>query len=171
MFKNKGFLYGLGLGLILGSSLLQLMNFAVLDDKTLTNNTQTASPSISPSLEPVISVKPIATVKPIETAHTPGTPSKSAITTPAITKTEAPASPTPVAIMADPSGKIILIEEGMTSGEVASLLFNKGIIKDEKAFDDSLGHLNLDRIIRVGSYTFLPNEKAEDIINKITTHK
>jgi hypothetical protein len=174
VFKNKGFLYGLGLGLILGASLLQLMNFAVLDNKELTNDIQSSSPSISPSLEPVISVKPITTVKPIETASTPETPSTSAIVTPVITKTEEPASPSPAATMAiakQPSGKIVLIEKGMTSSDVASLLFNKGIIADQKSFDASLGELKLDRIIRIGSYTFLPNEKDADIINKITTHK
>ena len=175
MFKNKGFLYGLGLGLILGASLLQLMNFAVLDNKTLINETQTSSPSISPSIltsiVPVETAKPISTVKPISTANAPETPSSTPVTSPVITKTDEPTPPTPVASMADPSAKIVLIETGMSSAEVASLLFNKGIITDQKAFDNSLNHLKLDRIIRIGSYTFLPNEKDEDIINKITTKK
>ena len=171
MFKNKGFLYGLGLGLILGASLLQLMNFAVLDNKTLINETPTSSPSILPSIVPVETVKSISTVKPISSANAPETPSSTPVTSPVITKTDEPNPPTPVASMADPSVKIVLIETGMSSAEVASLLFNKGIITDQKAFDNSLNHLKLDRIIRVGSYTFLPNEKDEDIINKITTKK
>jgi hypothetical protein len=171
VFKNKGFLYGLGLGLILGAGLLQLMNFAVLDDKTITFDTQTSSPSIAPTIAAAATVEPVTTVKPVDKVNAPITPSSSAASTPAITKSEEPATPTPAAVDANPAGIIVLIQTGMSSSEVASLLFNKGIIADQKAFDDSLSHLKLDRIIRIGSYTFLPNEKDEDIINKITTNK
>jgi cell division protein YceG involved in septum cleavage len=59
----------------------------------------------------------------------------------------------------------------MTSSEVSSLLFDKGIITDQKAFDKELSQLKLTRIIRIGNYRFLPDEKVEDIINKITTRK
>jgi hypothetical protein len=190
VFKNKGFLYGLGLGLILGASLLQLMNFAVLEDKTISNGIPSPSPSSSISPSPVQSpttkesIEPIKTTKPTQTVEQPELPApsvahtpKAAITdepvvsTPAVTKIEKPVEPTPIAAPADPSAIGIIIEKGMTSSEVASLLFNKGIISDRKAFDDSLSHLKLDRIIRIGTFTFLPNEKDSDIINKITTHK
>ncbi|MEX2462234.1 MAG: hypothetical protein WD469_13220 [Paenibacillaceae bacterium] len=171
MFKNKGFLYGLGLGLILGAGLLQLMNFAVLDDKTNSNVVASLPPSISPSKKPVASIRPVETVKQAETAITPQTPSSTAVATPVIAKTGKPATPTPVATMVNPVGKLVIIENGMTSAEVANLLFSEGIIADQKAFDDALSHLKLDRIIRIGTYTFLPAEKDEDIINRITTHK
>jgi hypothetical protein len=178
VFKNKGFLYGLGVGLILGACLLQLMNFAVLDNKTISSETQTPSPSPSPSISPatapLASIEPFATVKaakPTETTNAPDKPSSAPVSTPAITKTEEPASPTPVTALADPAGSTIHIESGMTSSEVASLLFDKGTITDQKAFDNALSHLKLDRIIRVVTLTFLPDEKYEDIINKITTHK
>jgi hypothetical protein len=174
VFKNKGFLYGLGVGLILGASLLQLMNFAVIGNKTISSETQTSSPSISPATVPLASKEPIATIKaakPAETTNTPDKPTSAPVSTPVIAKTEEPASPTPVAALADPAGSTIRIESGMTSSEVAGLLFDKGIITDQKAFDNALSHLKLDRIIRVGSFTFLPGEKDEDIINKITTRK
>jgi hypothetical protein len=174
VFKNKGFIYGLGVGLIIGASLLQLMNFAVMDDKTLSNESQSASPSISPYTDPLPSLAPISSTKaakPAETARTPDKPSASPISTPEITKTEEPVKPAPVATVADPNVNSILIESGMTSSEVAGMLFDKGIITDEKVFDNALSHLKLDRIIRVGTFTFLPNEKDEDIINQITTRK
>jgi hypothetical protein len=174
VFKNKGFLYGLGLGLILGASLLQLMNFAVIDDKTLTNETQTSSPSITPSTAPLASIAPIATVKatkPTETTNNPDAPSSTTVSTPAITKTEIPTTPKPVAAVTNPSDTTVLIVKGMTSSEVSSLLFDKGIITDQKAFDKELSQLKLTRIIRIGNYRFLPDEKVEDIINKITTRK
>jgi hypothetical protein len=146
------------------------MNFAVLTGKSISNNANTPSPTIAPASSSAVSMDPITTVKPTETTNNPDKPSSPITSTPAITKTEIPASPTPVN-KADSSGIIVLIENGMTSSEVANLLFNKGIISDRKAFDDSLGLLKLDRIIRVGTYTFLPNEMDEDIINKITIHK
>jgi hypothetical protein len=174
VFKNKGFLYGLGVGLILGASLLQLMNFAAIDHITISNETQNLSPSILPSTTPLTSIKPIATVKPAaptKTTKAPDPPSSTTVSTPVITRTEKPTVPTPVATLADPSGITVLIQNGMTSSEVANLLFNKGIILDKKAFDDALSQLKLDRIIRIGSFTFLPNEKDEIIINKITRRK
>jgi hypothetical protein len=171
VFRNKGFLYGLGLGLILGASLLQLMNFAVVTGKSISSNVITASPTIAPTSLSEAPMRPATTVKPTETTNNPDKPSSPITSTTAITKTEKPTSPTPVSNRADSSGIIVLIEKGMTSSEVANLLFSKGIISDHKAFDDSLGNLKLDRIIRVGTYTFLPNEKDEDIINKITIHK
>jgi outer membrane biosynthesis protein TonB len=189
VFKNKGFLYGLGIGLILGACLLQLMNFAVLDNKTISNGISSPSPSSSISPSPVQSpttkatVEPIKTTKPTQTVKQPELPTTSVVpspkvtktaepvvSTPKVTKTETPVEPTPI-VAANPSAIEIIIERGMTSSEVASLLFNKGIISDEKAFDDSLSHLKLDRIIRIGTFVFLPNEKDSDIINKITTHK
>jgi cytoskeletal protein RodZ len=174
VFKNKGFLYGLGLGLILGASLLQLMNFAVIDNKPISQETQTSSPSISPSSTPLASLEPFATVKatkPTETTNNPDAPSSTNVSTPAITKTEIPAAPTPVATLTNPAGTTVLIVNGMTSSEVSSLLFDKGVITDQKAFDKELSQLKLTRIVRIGTYSFLPNENVEDIINKITTRK
>ncbi|QGQ96258.1 hypothetical protein EHS13_15910 [Paenibacillus psychroresistens] len=180
MFKNKGFLYGLGLGLILGAGLLQLMNFSVMDDKTINNEIQSPSPSISPSVVPTASLAPFSTIKPTkptETTDIPAAPSSTPTTipveTPAASKTDEPAVPTtaPAATIVDPSGTSVIIENGMTSSEVSSLLFEKGIIEDKKAFDNALSQLKLDRIIRIGTFTFLPDEKDEDIINKITTRK
>ncbi len=174
MFKNKGFLYGLGLGLIIGATLLQLMNFAVLEDETIQDTTETASPSISPSPTPFASIEPVAPVqstKPTKTANAPALPSATPVSTPLISEVEEPSTPSPAAVIDAPTDKTIVIENGMTSSQVSRLLFNEGIIKDEKAFDNSLSHLKLDRIIRVGSFTFLPEESVDDIINKITTRK
>jgi hypothetical protein len=178
VFKNKGFLYGLGLGLILGASLLQLMNFSGIVNKPIANETQSASPSISPSIEPIASLEPFVTgkpIKPTETTDIPDAPSSTptsiSVATPAVSKTEEPATPTPAATIAITSGTTVLIENGMTSSEVSSLLFDKGVISDQKAFDNALSQLKLDRIIRIGTFTFLPDEKDEDIINKITIRK
>jgi hypothetical protein len=171
VFKNKGFLYGLGLGLILGASLLQLMNFSVLDNKTITKDLPTTSPtpSISPSppASPKGSVAPVITVKPTETTVNPATPGTPTAATPAVTKTVEPSTPT----AAKSSNSIVVIEKGMTSLEVATLLFDQGFISDRKTFDDSLSDLKLDRVIRAGTYTFLPNEKNSEIINKITIRR
>jgi hypothetical protein len=171
VFKNKGFLYGLGLGLILGASLLQLMNFAVLSGNSISNNAVTTSPTIAPTSLSETSKGSISTVKPTVTAYNPDKPNPPITSTPAITKTEKPASPTSVSNIADSSGIIVLIEKGMSSSEVTNLLFSKGIISERKAFDNALGQLKLDRTIRAGTYTFSPNEKDENIINKITIHK
>jgi hypothetical protein len=166
------------------------MNFAVLGDKTISNGIPSPSPSSSISPTPdqspttKVTIKPIKTTKPTQTVEQPELPTTSivpapeatktdelAVSTPKVTKIERPVKPTPIAALADPSANEIIIETGMTSSEVASLLFNKGIISDYKAFDESLSHLKLDRIIRIGTFVFLPNEKDSDIINKITTHK
>jgi hypothetical protein len=191
VFKNKGFLYGLGLGMILGATLLQLMNFSGVN-QTITKVSPSASPtsSISPSSAPDQSpttkttIDPVESIKPTQTTVKPDTPNITAVPAPVVSKTEEPAvpktedtqidepvKPTPVATVTDPSAINIIIERGMTSSEVASLLFNKGIIADRKSFDESLSHLKLDRIIRIGTFTFLPGQEDSDIINQITTHK
>jgi hypothetical protein len=171
VFKNKGFLYGLGLGLILGASLLQLMNFAMLGNPTKTNDLPTASPtpsiSPSPSASPKSSIAPVTTVKPTVTAAIPATPGSPTATVTAVTKTVEPSAPT----ASEPSNSTVIIEKGMTSSEVATLLYEKGIISDRITFDDSLSHLKLDRVIRAGTYTFLPNEKDSEIIDIITIRR
>jgi hypothetical protein len=171
VFKNKGFLYGLGLGLILGASLLQLMNFAVLGNKTISKDTPTTSPtpsiSPSPSASPKVSVAPVHTVKPTETMVNPATPRSPKATTPAVTKTVEPSAPT----AAEPSNSKVIIQKGMTSSEVATLLFDRGVVSNRKTFETSLSYLKLTRVIRAGTYTFLPDEKDSEIINKITIHR
>jgi hypothetical protein len=171
VLKNKGFLYGLGLGLILGASLLQLMNFAVFGNRTITNDLPTASPSPSsspsPSASPISSPAPVKTIKPTETTANPSKPDVPSASVPTATKAVEPSVPA----VAEPVNNVITIEKGMTSSEVADLFYNKGIIPDRKSFDDALSELKLDRVIRAGTYTFLPKEKNSEIIDKITIRR
>ncbi|MDB5052059.1 MAG: hypothetical protein JWM44_109 [Bacilli bacterium] len=173
MFKNKGFLYGLGLGLILGACLLQLMNFAVIKGKDLTNDTTKASPSPTPSasLIPIVkpTTEPVASVKPVESINPPSSP---ALSTPIVSKTVEPS--TPAASATSPKDAImttVVINEGMDSSQVADLFLSKAVITDRVAFEGALNRLKLDRIIHYGTYTFNPKDSIQEIINKITTVK
>jgi hypothetical protein len=176
VFKNKGFLYGLGLGLILGASLLQLMNFAVIKGKGIDNTVSTASPMPSATVKP--SATPIASLRSpqpsaVNRPNSPNTATPAAPTSvkPEVNKTDVPATPKPAGSAVVSSKVDVIIEEGMNSSQVADLLFNKGVITDRTVFDDALGHLKLDRTIHYGTYTFNPNENIPDIINKITWQK
>jgi hypothetical protein len=176
VFNNKGFLYGLGLGLILGASLLQLMSFAVIKSKGISEQVLIASPTSSAAIKPISTPSASVNSPKVSVAVTPDSPNASTPAThtsvkPEVNKTDAPSTPKPAGAPEGSSKVEVIIEEGMNSSQVAALLFNKGIITDRMAFDDALGHLKLDRTIHYGTYTFALNENSPDIINKITWQK
>jgi hypothetical protein len=171
VFKNKGFLYGLGLGLILGACLLQLMNFAVIKGKDLSNDTTQASPTPSASLIPIVkpTTEPVVSVKPVESINRPSSPT---LSTPNVSKTVEPSMPAASATSPKDSIKTtVVINEGMDSSQVADLFLSKAVITDREAFEGALNRLKLDRIIHYGTYTFNPKESIQEIINTITTVK
>jgi len=169
VFKNKGFLYGLGLGLILGASLLYLMNIALIKTNNLTDDLPAipSTPQATETVKPTPTVAPfkaIATLVPVATTNAPATALP--------VKSVKPSTPvTPDASADVPTNINVIINEGMNSSDVAELLFDKGVILDLNGFEKLLDKLKLDRVIHYGSYTFSADQNMDEVINQITTLK
>lgn len=161
MFKNKGFLYGLGLGLIVGASLLQLMSLVVHTSSAALPAQNTGAPTIAPLQ--AVSFPPAASIKPAKSAAIapPATASPVNVDTP-----QSPEAPT-----VSPALYTVEIKKGMNSYDVSNLLFGQGIIVDKVAFETALDNRKLDRVIQYGTYRFYPKENVAQIINAITAKK
>lgn len=121
----------------------------------------TAKPTLEPTIEPTIkpmaeptkkpdafpTYKPLPTQKPIRETKSTGTGSK-----------------------AVENGDITFsIKSGMSSGKVAKLLVNKGLIENADDFNQYIVSVGKAGIIRVGDYTLPKGSSYEDIIEKITS--
>lgn len=62
---------------------------------------------------------------------------------------------------------IVRIEEGMTSEEVASILYNYGIIEDKNDFNTYMKKNNYSRIINIGDFKIAKNATYEQITDLI----
>ncbi|MEK4042200.1 hypothetical protein NSU18_00955 [Paenibacillus sp. FSL H8-0048] len=197
--KNRFFMLGLGIGLIAGALLLQLMiagrtapltkeelirqaaglNLTVVDPAEAA---ATATPSPEEGARAKASGEPAATP-----ASTPGVPPKpaaapSAAATPG--KPSAPAQPqstaapvtkapaTPEAPVAAVDGVISLkIPTGITLSQTADLLAEAGVIEDKNKFLQTANGRKVNTIIQYGSYSFTKGESINSIIDKLITVK
>lgn len=67
-----------------------------------------------------------------------------------------------------PRKKGILIKQGLNSSEVASQLFDFGIIKDQKKFIELMTLQKLNGLIQFGYYEFEDPLDVQEVIKKIT---
>ncbi|MBO8162484.1 MAG: endolytic transglycosylase MltG [Brevibacillus sp.] len=65
-------------------------------------------------------------------------------------------------------GVVVHIASGLTSSEVADLLYKSGLIHDKQAFVERLWQMNKHRDIRMGTYTISRGTKTDEIIRMIT---
>ncbi|GAB6931471.1 hypothetical protein JCM10914A_54540 [Paenibacillus sp. JCM 10914] len=63
----------------------------------------------------------------------------------------------------------IRIPSGNNLSDIASQLLGAGIIDDKQAFIDQATVRKANTVVRSGSYSFVPGEDYDDIITKITT--
>lgn len=173
MFKNKFFIYGLGLGLIAGAVLLQLM-FKVDEMEGRTSDPgQSASAleqlqaqadklnyKVVPKAQAIYSDKDIETLKQKAAEEERNKIAK---------QTAAPS--VPGASPLQPAAKTVrtvYISERMDASQVADMLVKAGLLPDTGGFVALLGEKKLTTRIRSGSYSFEDQPTVDDIIARIT---
>ncbi|RKN86493.1 hypothetical protein [Paenibacillus ginsengarvi] len=166
MFKNRLFLYGLGLGLIVGAVLLQLM---LKVDQFENGSPDPASAATAEQLQAWADKlnyklypkeQTIYTEKDLETI-------RAKIAEEERTKLAAQA---PGSLPQAPAKTVhsIYISERMEAYNVADMLVKAGMFTDASQFISALAQKKMTTRIRAGSYTFEGPVTIDDIIAKIT---
>lgn len=192
--KLKYFMRGLGLGIVLVTLIYALSNTKekltneeiVLRARDLGMVTKEERDQVlNQLLEDANPAKPTAAVteapSPVPTAQ-PDVLTPTPALTPAPIATEAPEPTTeptkaPVKDASEDTasgskegGSVsFTIKSGMSSGQVAALLVDKGLIKDADDFNHYIEAAGKASIIRVGSYSVPQGASYDEIIRKITT--
>jgi hypothetical protein len=179
MLSKRGFLNGLGVGIIIGAVLLHIINYTEsFNNKPLLTETNSIEKNWDESkfkaLADAHSFKvygksdklyteaelTIETAKRINEV-------KQVVPIPAVVSATTNPSPT---ITSTPLPTIsYTIKEGMFSSEVAENLEQLGIIKDSSAFLQTLKQKQLDTKLQRATFSFTANEKIDDVITLITT--
>jgi hypothetical protein len=141
--------------------------------------TGNVTPSIAPTpeLTPAVSPNPTSTAaaSPQPTAALTSAPKQESTPAPTITAPEISIRPTNIpAVTIQPvkdvnSSKISFnIESGMSSGKVAELLEEKGLIDDADEFNTYIVEMGKASVIKIGTYTLPKGSTYGDIISEIT---
>ena len=174
--KLKYYMRGLGLGILITTLILSVGNSKQkLSDKEIMQRASELGmvmkeeenaaleqvikdSALSPTAEPTAALSP--TVEPT-TAPTPTTAPSS---TPAPTK-----RPEPTKSSEDGDKITFVIKSGMSSGQVAEVLVNAGLINDADEFNQNIVKSGKASIIRVGTYSISENATYDEIITAITS--
>lgn len=151
MFKNKRFLYGLGMGLILGAALLQMMN-AVPKAADLPNST--------PENQTVAEITLDGMLQKVEDAGYQ-----------VFDKTEKIYTQTDID---QASAKVktewaFFVPPGMGPAELADLLFELKLIDSAESLTKALNVKQLNKKIQAKVYHFKEKPKLDDLILTLTT--
>ncbi|HEY0826969.1 MAG TPA: hypothetical protein VGE40_02645 [Bacilli bacterium] len=164
MFKNKFFLNGLGIGLIVGAILLQIMIYA---DKPLPEQGNVPEdPMDETELVEAVEKLGYSVIKK-DLTSTPSPQEKTDITpVPALTS-----SPSPVITQSpSPSKEItVIIPRGSGSEAVGNLLFKSKVISNVDEFVKAVENRKLTNKIQSGSFSFTGKETLNEILKIITT--
>ena len=184
LMKLKYYMRGLGIGIILTTLILTIANpkeklsdtevikrakalgmvdAKELEDKSLSKVLENSKLTLAPSVTPTIALTPEPTITP-EPTQVP-TPKPTLAPTQAV---EIPANEDRDGVN---TGELITfsVVPGMSSGKVAAMLVEKGLIKDADDFNQYIVKVGKASVIRVGDYTLPKGASYEDIITKITT--
>ena len=131
-------------------------------------------PSVTPSSEltitPSVSKSPTVTVVPTPSIEPEVTPIPEMTQAPEVTVEPLP-TVMPEEEQADEAvGKEITftIKRGMSSGKVAKLLKEKGLITDDKEFNEYITEAGKEGDIRIGTYTLTEGASYDEIVDNIT---
>lgn len=195
--KLKYYMRGLGLGIILTTLIFAIgVNQEKLSDKQIINKakalgmvmdddnknleevldsihpsitpsimpsvTPTAEPTTEPTIEPAVEPTVQPTVQPtVEPTIQPTVePTKSPEPSPTVTPDDEEQANTEIAFE---------IKSGMSSGKVATMLEDIGLIDDAEDFNQYIVNVNKASIIRVGNYSIRKGASYEDIVTMITS--
>ncbi|MEX1031024.1 MAG: hypothetical protein WDZ91_13410 [Paenibacillaceae bacterium] len=198
MLKDTRLLIGLGIGLIIGALLLELMNVAItgvsqdalsneINNGTLTEKyTLEQLKDIADSLDYNIIEKSVvyytqgemdeAIVKAKKSAIAePVTDPKQPIVTEPVVKEPVVKEPEVVGtaekvVNGNTTTYRIRIETGMVTANVTELLLTVGLISDVDSFKKELNRRKLNESIQVGMFEFTTKPSLTELINKITSH-
>lgn len=127
-----------------------------------TESSESPTPGVSEDLteEPSITPTEEAAVTPTEEP----TPTPSAESTPEPTPTTEPETDG-----AEGGNITFTIVKGMSSGKVAAMLLEKGLIDDQEAFNDYIVEAGKADVIRIGTYTLPKSSSYAEIVRAITS--
>ena len=164
MFKNKVFVYGLGVGLIAGSVLLQLMfNVEEMENRTIQQGGTAAVEQLQaeadklnykvvPKDQKTYSDKDIESIRQKAAEEERG---KLAV------------QPVPQQLQPKTVSSVYITEQ-MNAYHVADMLLKANLITDSNGFVSALRDKKLTTRIRAGSYSFDSGASVDDIISRIT---
>lgn len=191
MMKNRHFMLGLGIGLIVGSLLLQIMMIGQRQPTLLTTREQVEQAAASLNLRVIEQDQELLTEEEWQTKSKENNAGKAAdskneTVQPAKPQTpEQPAEPKKGTEVSAPQAdnpqtkapeqpnepKTAYVQFTITSGsklsDVAAGLQKAGVIEDKKAFVEEAVSQKVNYKIRSGSFTFKVGEDFNSIINKI----
>lgn len=166
MFKNKRFLLGMSLGLIVSAILMQLMYTVESVDNRMISPEGVASKEITMDdvkqfaringLTIVSKDEPLYTKEQVEEAKQKAL-AEFQKQLPDVTESKN-----------KPHKKAVYIEKGLDSSEVAAKLLEFGIIQDSNKFIEQLTLQKLSSKIQFDYYEFEGNPDLQDVIKKIT---
>jgi len=187
VLKDNRLLIGLGLGIIIGAILLELMNAAI-------SGVEQGSPLTSSILDEaeysVAELREIADsldYKVIEKSVVLYTQSQldDALQSAEQTVLDKPAVEEPVVVapidiktpakvpiqeeITESNTYKLTIKSGMTTKDVTQLLIGAGLIDDAESFEKELSNRKLNNKIQVGDFNFLSKPSLTELINEITS--
>ncbi|MDF2485638.1 MAG: hypothetical protein K0R46_1806 [Herbinix sp.] len=190
--KLRYYMRGLGIGIILTTLILTIANpkerltdlqimerakaLGMVDAEdakeeslreALENIKPTAMPTENPS-EPTLAPSLTPTITPEPTSAPTLTPEPTPAPTPII-----PEDGNTGGIDGENAGELVTFQvvAGMSSGKVAALLVDKGLVKDAEDFNKYIVKVGKASIIRVGTYTLPKGASYEEIMIMITSKK
>jgi hypothetical protein len=167
MLNNKSLLYGLGIGLIIGAILLQLMTIANPAAANLTSSSKTA---IASELDRT-QLKEAAAKYYQVFENDQKMYSQAQVDTIVQQKIKEETDKHAAAQQPPSAAKetYVYISTGLNAGNVGELLFRSGVITDRKAFDDIMAQQQLNGKIVVGVHSFKIPSDLNTVITKITS--
>ncbi|WP_127580666.1 hypothetical protein [Paenibacillus koleovorans] len=179
MLKNRTFIIGLGIGLIAGAVLLQLLWIADPERNEATAE-QTGLPMTQQQLALEAERLQLKVVPKDQIAYTTAQieeikrraieddKAKSAATTPSPTSSNAASSTSTPVPTVQPTALMVYIPDKLDATSVAHLLVQYKVLQEPNALIDLLLQRGLTEKIRYGNYTFDKLNDAEDVMKKIT---
>ncbi|MEX2416092.1 MAG: hypothetical protein WD424_08100 [Paenibacillaceae bacterium] len=178
MLKDNRMLIGLGIGLIIGAILLQLMNLAItgvghdalLNDSNIDENQFTLEElkAIADSLEYNVIEKSVVLYTQDEMDEAVLHAKESVEQVPVVKETEVEA-PAKKLVIGNSATYHISIESGMVTEDVTQLLITAGLISDAESFKEELTRRKLNNKIQVGTFEFSEKPSPTELINIITS--
>jgi hypothetical protein len=151
VFKNKTLITGIGIGLVIGALLLQLMNSFISQAPVNTDGTGK-----------------IYTQEQLDAAVTEA---KAAISPPSSTPVSTSPTPSPAPVVIKKIS--VFVDKGMASDEVADLIVKSGVFLDKKELIKQFEANQVDTKLKSGLHVFEITDKMnvqEIITNLITVH-
>ncbi|MCS7461866.1 hypothetical protein N0M98_17150 [Paenibacillus doosanensis] len=163
MFKNKSMLYGLGIGLIAGSALLQLMNFSA--PAAAVQGRQDADDMDPQQLKQAASVY----YQVYEKDQKLYSQSQADALVQQKLK-ESSERQTAADGAKQPEKEVyIYISKGMNAGDVAELLLQSGVIPERKPLEDEMWKQRLNDKIVAGLHVFKGPQELAQVLSNLTS--